>query len=263
MTAAELARLDALNSRLSAYEVPESLRKSIEADWEVSHTYNSNAIEGNTLTLAETKAVLLDGVTVSGHPLREHLEAVNHREAWRLMRTLAAGREAVTEADVLALHRVILTGIQTGDAGTYRRDRVRVVGSSRIFPNPLKVPDLMAEFAAGLTGGEVHPVLHAARVHYGLVAIHPFIDGNGRTARLLMNLLLIRAGYPPALIPVTGRAEYYAALEAANGGDLLPFESLITGRALASVRDLLALHEDPEPEQEPEPRPEQDAEGKT
>ena len=246
MTGTELAQLDALNSRLSAYPVPESLRASIEADWEIVQTYNSNAIEGNTLSLAETKAVLLDGVTVSGHPLREHLEAVNHREAWRMMRQLAAGGQSVTEADILALHRMILTGIQTGDAGTYRRERVRVVGSSRIFPNPLKVPDLMAEFASALFGEGIHPALHAARVHYGLVAIHPFIDGNGRTARLLMNLLLIRAGYPPALIPVTGRAEYYAALEEANGGNLAPFEALIVGRVLAGVRDLLALHEDGE-----------------
>ena len=124
MTAPALARLDALNARLRSFALPPSLRAGIEADWEVSHTYNSNAIEGNTLSLAETKAVLLDGVTVSGHPLREHLEAVNHREAWRLMRRLAALSSPLTENDVLDLHRVILTGIQTEDAGVYRRDRV-------------------------------------------------------------------------------------------------------------------------------------------
>lgn len=245
MTADALAQLDILNDRLRAFPLPDSLRTGIEADWEVTHTYNSNAIEGNTLSLAETKAVLLDGVTVSGHPLREHLEAVNHREAWRLMRRMAAQSGLVAEDDVLSLHRVILTGIQSGDAGVYRRDRVRVVGSSRIFPNPLKVPDLMTELLTAL-GDQVatlHPVTLAARAHYGLVAVHPFIDGNGRTARLLMNLLLIRSGYPPALIPVTGRAEYYATLEQANGGDMLPFDALVTARVEAAVRDLLAVVE--------------------
>lgn len=241
MTAEALAALDTLNARLQAQELGPALRASIDADWEVQHTYHSNAIEGNTLTLAETKAVLLHGVTVSGHPLREHLEAVNHLEAWRMMRRLASAREDVTENDVLALHRVILTGIQTEDAGVYRRERVRIAGASLILPNPLKVPDLMAQFAATLNAGAEHPVLHAARIHYELVAIHPFIDGNGRTARLLMNLLLLRSGYPAALIPVTERANYYAALEAANAGDRRPFEALITERVTASVRDLLRL----------------------
>ena len=144
-------------------------------------TFNSNAIEGSTLSLAETKAVLLDGVTVSGHPLREHLEAVNHREAWRLMRRMAGTPGPLLEDDLLSLHRAILTGIQTEDAGVYRRDRVRVVGSSLIFPNPLKVPDLMGELLHTLTrlSGELHPVTLSARAHYRLVAIHSFNDGNG------------------------------------------------------------------------------------
>jgi Fic family protein len=245
MTAEALAQLDTLNARLQTYPLPDALRASIEADWEVTQTYNSNAIEGNTLTLAETKAVLLDGVTVSGHPLREHLEAVNHREAWRLMRRLSGTPGPLLEADLLSLHRIILTGIQTQDAGVYRRDRVRVVGSSLIFPNPLKVPELMGAFVATVNAeAALHPVLSAARAHYRLVAVHPFADGNGRAARLLMNLLLIRSGYPPALLPVTARAAYYAALEVANGGDLQPFETLVLDRVLAGVRDLLTVLED-------------------
>ncbi|WP_424951006.1 Fic family protein [Deinococcus sp.] len=242
MTAPALAELDTLNARLQSYPLPDSLRLSLEADWEVTQTYNSNAIEGNTLTLAETKAVLLDGVTVSGHPLREHLEAVNHKEAWRLMRRMSAVSSPLLEDDLLSLHRVILTGIQTEDAGVYRRDRVRVVGSSLIFPNPLKVPELMGVFVDTVnTEASLHPVLTAARAHYRLVAVHPFADGNGRTARLLMNLLLIRAGFPPALLPVTERAAYYAALEVANGGDLGAFEALIVGRVRAALLELLAV----------------------
>lgn len=238
-----LAHIDTLNARLRSHALPPSLVASIEADWEVVQTYNSNAIEGNTLSLAETKAVLLDGVTIGGHPLREHLEAVNHREAWRLMRRMASAQAPLLEDELLALHRTILSGIQTGDAGVYRRERVRVVGSSRIFPNPLKVPQLMDELLAELNAQmpELHPVILSAHAHYGLVAVHPFIDGNGRTARLLMNLCLIRAGYPPALLPVTGRAEYYSALEVANSGDLAPFEALIAGRVLVGLREFLAV----------------------
>lgn len=246
MTAAALARIDALNARLQAHTLPPRLRAALEADWELAQTYHSNAIEGNTLSLAETKAVLLHGVTVSGHPLREHLEAVNHREAWRHMRRLAAGGARPTEGDLLTLHQTILTGIQGEDAGVYRRERVRVVGSARIFPNPLKVPERMAAFMAEVAHATGHPVTRAAQAHYGLVAIHPFIDGNGRCARLLMNLLLIGAGYPPALIPVTARAEYYAALEAANGGDLAPFEALTVARVEAALSELLAVVEDGE-----------------
>ncbi len=242
MTAHALAELDRSNTLLAARPLSPQLRASIEADWEIGQTYNSNAIEGNTLTLSETKAVLLHGVTVSGHPLREHLEAVNHREAWRFMRRMAMGGQIVTEEDILSLHRIILTGIQSEEAGRYRRERVRIAGASLILPNPLKVPELMADFARELGNpAGLHPVTHAARVHYGLVAIHPFIDGNGRTARLLMNLLLLRSGYPAALIPVGQRAQYYTALEAANIGDLLPFEAFITERVRESVRDLLAL----------------------
>ena len=242
MTTQALADLDRLNIWLKSYPLPDSLRLSLEADQEVTQTYNSNAIEGNTLTLAETKAVLLDGVTVSGHPLREHLEAVNHKEAWRLMRRLSTSPGPLLEDDVLSIHRVILSGIQTEDAGVYRRDRVRVVGSSLIFPNPLKVPELMGGFIDTVNAeASLHPVLMAAHAHYRLVAIHPFADGNGRTARLLMNLLLIRSGFPPALLPVTERAAYYAALEVANGGDLGAFETLILGRVRAALLELLAV----------------------
>ncbi|WP_293909460.1 Fic family protein [Deinococcus sp.] len=241
MTVPDLARLDALNARLRSLPLPPALAASLDTDWEVVQTYNSNATEGNTLTLAETKAVLLDGITVSGHPLREHLEVVNHRQAWRLMRRLAAQPGNVTEDEVLSLHRVILTGIQTLDAGVYRRDRVRVIGPSRISPNPLKVPELVPPFLLEINADQAHPVLVAARLHYGLVAIQPFSGGNGHTARLLMNLWLIRSGFPPALLPVTERASYYAALEEANGGKLAPFEALIAERVRVALLELLEI----------------------
>lgn len=237
-----LAEIDALKTRFDAARpLPEATRRSLREDWEVLHTYHSNAIEGNTLTLGETKAILLDGITISGKPLREHLEAVNHREAMRLMERMATQDKPLDEAEILELHRTILTGIQSDDAGRYRSVRVRVAGSSHIFPNPLKVPELMHGLVADINALDVHPVIRAARAHYGLVAIHPFVDGNGRTARLLMNLLLLRAGYPPALLPVETRGRYYDVLEAANAGDLEPFEIFIAEAVEASLQRVLEV----------------------
>lgn len=237
-----LTEIDSLKARFTAaFPLPSETLASLREDWEVLYTYHSNAIEGNTLTLGETKAVLLDGVTISGKPLREHLEAVNHREAMRLMERLATVVKPLELSEILELHRTILTGIQTEDAGRYRSVRVRVAGSMRVFPNPLKVPEQMDVFVAEVNALDVHPVLRAAGAHYGLVAIHPFIDGNGRTARLLMNLLLVRSGYPPALLPVEERARYYDALEAANNGKLEPFEVYIAEATRASLARVLEV----------------------
>jgi Fic family protein len=239
---AQLARVDALKTRFdAALPLPPSLLESLRLDWEVTHTFNSNAIEGSTLTLGETKAILLDGVTIGGKSLREHLEAVNHRTAMRLMNRLAARSDSLTESEILELHACILTGIQDADAGRYRDVRVRVVGSNRIFPNPAKVPELVLEFVQYINTLEVHPVIRAGRAHFGLVHIHPFVDGNGRTARLLMNLLLIRAGYPPALVPLEVRARYYDALEAANDAHFEAFDALVVELVAVSLDRVLEV----------------------
>jgi Fic family protein len=236
-----LTQIDTLNAQLKQQPMPPELWEQIRADWEITHTYHSNAIEGNTLTLHETKAVLLDGITIGGKPLREHLEAVNHREAMRLMWKLSQRVAPLLESELLDLHRCILTGIQSEAAGQYRTVRVRVVGSERIFPNPLKVPDLMRDFVQTVNSDAAHSILQVAKAHYHLVAIHPFVDGNGRTARLLMNLLLIRAGYPPALLPITSRVQYYEALELANTGNIEPFLQFIAERVLASLQTILSI----------------------
>ena len=237
-----LARIDTLKARWDAARpIPASTLEQLREDWEVLLTYHSNAIEGSTLTLGETKAILLDGITISGKPLREHLEVVNHREAMRLMTRLAQTSTPLSEAEILDLHRTILTGIQSEDAGMYRTVRVRVAGSMRVFPNPAKVPELMGAFVEEVNDLNLHPVLIAARAHYGLVAIHPFVDGNGRTARLLMNLLLLRHTYPPVLVPLELRARYYDALEAANNGDTAPFEVLIAEVVASSLERVLEV----------------------
>ena len=221
-----LARVDTLKAQWDAARpIPATLLEQLREDAEVLLTYHSNAIEGNTLTLGETKAILLDGITIAGKPLREHLEAVNHCEALRLMTRLAQSGTPLLETKVLELHRAILTGIQSEDAGVLR-----------IFPNPLKVPELMGAFVTDVNAMQAHPVVIAARAHDGLVAIHPFVDGNGRSARLLMNLLLLRHTYPPVLVPVELRARYYNVLEAANNGDLGPFDVLIVEVVIASLK---------------------------
>src|SRR6202789_530355 len=168
----------------------------LQKHYDVELTYTSNAIEGNTLTLRETAEVIEHGVTVGGKPLRDHLEALDHYDALQWLRGLASAAGRMDEPGVCELHRRIVARSRPDIAGVYSTLPRRVAGSPAIFPNPANIPTLMAEFGAKLEaaapGGEA-----AFDAHYRLTAIHPFADGNGRTARLLMNLLLIRGGYPP------------------------------------------------------------------
>ncbi len=241
----ELQRIDELKARLDAGRpFPPAAVARLREHFLVAWTHHSTAIEGNTLTLQETRAVLLDGVTIGGKTLREHLEVVNHRDAVEWLEAVVAGpREEVGERHVLELHRLVLKGIWPEEAGRYRRTAVRIAGSRHVPPAAHRVPDLMREFGAWLesvtapdvaggaeaerppavaTGSSrevaaaAHPVLVAAEAHLRLVAIHPFVDGNGRTARLLMNLILMREGYPPAVIELGERPRYYDALELAT-----------------------------------------------
>ncbi len=240
-----LERIGQLKARWdAALPLPASLLESLRLDWEVTQTYNSNAIEGNTLSLAETKVILLHGVTVSGKQINEHLEAVNHRDAMRLMMQMSEINKPLEETQILDLQRVVLSRIQDDDARCDRTTRVRVTGSSRIFPNPLKVPELMAELVAKINAmveHDEHPVLIASAAHFGLVHVHPFADGNGRTARLLMNLILLRFGYPPALLPVERRLEYDQALELANEGNTTLFDQFIAQITAESLETMVAV----------------------
>jgi Fic family protein len=187
-----------------------NLREDLIVRW----TYHSNAIEGNTLTLRETK-VALEGITIGGHTLREHLEAVNHRDAILLLEELVQKNEPLDEWTIKSLHHLILKGINDDNAGRYRTLNVRISGAEHLPPDQLVVPELMERFIDWYReeAGDLHPVERAARVHSDFVKIHPFIDGNGRTSRLLMNLELVKAGYPAAVLPVERRLEYYRALD--------------------------------------------------
>ena len=205
---------------------PESVA-SIAAAWDLRMVYESNSIEGNSLTLRETDLVLSRGVTVSGKPLKDHLEAVNLAMAWKQVQQLAQPAAVLTERDLLDLHRIVLTRVEDNFAGTYRTGAVRIAGSNHIPPNPVKVPDLMEELFAEIQA-TADPVERAAKLHYGIARIHPFADGNGRAARLAMNFILLAAGYPPVSIPTDLRQPYYTALEAADSGDFPAWLDFLT-----------------------------------
>lgn len=208
--------------------LPQELTKNLD-DWlRIELTYTSNAIEGNTLSRQETALVVDKGLTVSGKTLKEHQEAVNHASAWELIRQIAAEKNQITETEILDIHRQILTNIDDQNAGRYRSVPVRISGSTVILPNPLKVPELMEKLVRDLRAAKDHPVKISAEVHYQLVSIHPFTDGNGRTARLLMNLILVQAGYPAAIIKPEERLKYLNSLEKAQlGGSLDDYYELI------------------------------------
>lgn len=220
--------------------LPLGLVKNLDDWFRVELTYTSNAIEGNTLTRRETALVVEKGLTVGGKSLQEHLEASNHAYALDWVRELAEKSDSVpSESELLQLHSLILRGIDDEHAGCYRNATVMISGSSVVLPNPFKVPELMEEFIGWLASkSSLHPVELAAEAHYRLVTIHPFIDGNGRTARLLMNLILISHGYPPAIISKRDRLAYISSLEKAQLGGSLDDYLKIISKAVARSLDI-------------------------
>lgn len=206
--------------------LPKELEQSLE-DWlRVEITYSSNAIEGNTLSRIETAEVLERGITavIKGKPLKDQLEALNHAKALEFIKTLAQNfksHQYITEENIKTIHKIILTGINDEWAGRYRKTEVFIRGSNVDLPQPHKVPYMMAQFIKWLQGIQEHPVQIAADTHYKFVSIHPFIDGNGKTARLLMNLILLIHGYPLAIIRNEERTDYLEALNIAQTKDSL------------------------------------------
>ena len=219
---------------------------ALQKHYDVDLTYTSNAIEGNTLSLRETAEVIEHGITVGGKSLREHLEAVDHYDTLQWVRQFAAGREAVSDESVRELHRRVVARSQPEIAGIYSRYPRRIAGSTVTFPNPLKIPDLMSDFGQWLRAAPLTPEA-VFEGHFRLTAIHPFSDGNGRNARLLMNLLLIRGGCPPIAVRPVDRMTYLNGLERASlAGELLPFQTLMHERLDATLGEYLsALHEAP------------------
>jgi Fic family protein len=210
------------------------LREQLTIEW----VYHSNAIEGNTLSLRETQLILQEGITIGGKSLREHFEVVNHRQAITLVEALAEQSEPITPFQVRQLHALVLSKIDEENAGQYRSLPVRIVGTTHEPPPAWAVPSAMESWAEWLASASntLAPIPLAALAHHKFVAIHPFIDGNGRTGRLLLNLILLRAGYPPTIITHTSRRQYYRVLAQADKGNPVPLVNFVgqaVGQSLA------------------------------
>lgn len=213
------------NKRPLSKETSKSLQEAINLEW----TYNSNGIEGNTLTLKETK-VVLEGITIGGKSIREHLEAINHENAIEYLEDLLEDKNEVSEWIIKELHQLILKGIDDDNAGKYRNDNVIINGAKHRPPEYIKVPELMERLIINYKGwNKYHPIIRASLLHGELVKIHPFIDGNGRTSRLIMNMDLMKNGYVPVIIKKENRLKYYVTLDKAHTtGDYTDFIKLVT-----------------------------------
>ncbi|MET0944000.1 MAG: Fic family protein [Flavobacterium sp.] len=213
-----LKEIDILKDKLDTYRKFDSYK--IKQALELEYTFESNRIEGNTMTLRETDMVINEGLTISGKSMREHLEAINHQEAIGFIKDLMQKNNALNERDLLSIHNLILRGINPEDAGRYRKVQVMIQGSSHMPPQPLMVAQEMEEYFIWyeINKNKLHPIILAAEMHERLVTIHPFIDGNGRTSRLIMNLILMQKGYLIANIKgdYENRMQYYQSLEKAQ-----------------------------------------------
>ena len=233
-----LNEIDVLKQKLDQFRQFDSYR--IAQALELEYTFESNRIEGNTLTLRETDLVINEGLTISGKSMREHLEAINHQEAIAYIKHLMEKSTNLNEREVLSIHNLILRGINPNDAGRYRRVQVMIKGSSFMPPQPFMVAKEMEDFFIWYETNKngLHPIVLAAEMHERLVTIHPFIDGNGRTSRLVMNLILLQNGYVIANIKgdYDSRMQYYNALETAqtknNKEDFLLFIAQIEKESL-------------------------------
>ena len=199
--------------------IPSYVLKSIKDSLSIEWTYNSNSIEGNTLTLQETKMVIEDGFTIKGKSLREHFEVVNHQEAIEFVESLASNEYVLNKLDILSIHHLVLQKIEKDFAGKYRTSGVRISGANFVPPNALKVDEFVSELIDFANDSEVDILIRSAIFHHRFAWIHPFFDGNGRTARLLLNLILMKSGFPPAIILKNDRKKYYDALNQANNQD--------------------------------------------
>ncbi|MDA6071366.1 Fic family protein [Flavobacterium sp. AC] len=228
-----LKEIDLLKAKLDSYRQYDSYR--ITQALELEYTFESNRIEGNTMTLRETDMVINEGLTISGKSMREHLEAINHQEAIGFIKNLMQRNVSLNERDLLSIHNLILRGIIPEDAGRYRKVQVMIKGSTHMPPQPFMVAKEMEDYFIWyeINKNKLHPVVLAAEMHERLVTIHPFIDGNGRTSRLIMNLILLQKGYIIANIKgdYDSRMQYYQTLETAqtknNKEDFLLFVARI------------------------------------
>ena len=241
----KLDSIDKLNKKIQNFRpISRDALRQIKEYFRIGLTYSSNAIEGNTLTETETKIVLEDGLTIAGKPLKDHYEASGHSEAFDFIYELTRGK-TITGKDILGIHRLFYYRLDEDNAGKYRKIPVVISGTDYLPPPPGKVPALMKKFITRIPAmrEKFHPVVFAAKLHEELVNIHPFVDGNGRTARLLMNLALIQDGYPITIIPPVLRRDYIIFVGRCNSGnkDDTDFVNFVTCMVHESCKDYLRL----------------------
>lgn len=237
-------KIDDLRDELNTFR--EKYSDKVAKAVEIEYTYESNKIEGNTLTLQETALVIEKGLTVGGKSLNEHLEAINHTYAIDFIKELVQNREPITERLITEIHALILKGIDDRNAGKYRNIPVMISGAKHVPPQPYAVPLEMEGLIKWYNENKdsLHPIVLSAEMHERLVSIHPFIDGNGRTSRLLMNLILLQYGYPIAILKgdSDNRLRYYNALETAQiGQNKEPFISFVAETVEESIKRILKI----------------------
>ena len=238
----QLQQCDELKKKLDALRpFPAETLRSLREYYRVGLTYSSNALEGNSLTESETKVVIEDGLTVQGKPLHDVYEALGHADAYDHLQLMATDKQ-LEVADILKLHELFYKRIDPSQAGKFRTVPVFISGSHYPLPSAEQIPKLMDEFLAWYRQHEflLHPLELAALAHQKFVFIHPFVDGNGRVARLLMNLVLLRFGYPITIIPPILRLEYITALEKAHRSTN-EFIQFVIAREIETLRELLRL----------------------
>ena len=225
----------------SLHPLPTAVVEELRHRYEVSLTHHSTAIEGNTLTKSETQIVIEKGITIGGKSLTEHLEVIGHKEALDFVLEVVSGDSQFTEREIREIHSLVMKGQANGDNGKYRNLDVKAAGTDYVYPAYLKVPDLMTQFMEWLNyPSDLHPVEFASEANARFVTVHPFRDGNGRVGRLLLNLILLRSGYPITVLEVGQRSEYIDALEAFQSeNSRIALDSLITHAVSKSLRDTL------------------------
>lgn len=239
----KLKNIDDLQKFLLENPIEENFNKSIEKDFNLHYTHDSTAIEGNTLTLYETKAILEDGITIQGKSLREHFEVVNHAVAIDYIKSLVEKQEPLSENQIKTIHHFILRNIDDKNAGQYRQCNVKISGSKHIPPTYYNIQAEMDRFMLWYHSEtqDLHPIIRASRVHIDVVGIHPFIDGNGRTSRLLMNLELMKSKFPAINIKsdYVNKTEYYEALEIAHcDNNCMFFDNLLANYMLERLQEM-------------------------
>lgn len=241
-----LQKIDDKKQRLDRLRpLPKDALQHLLEDIRLRHTYNSDAIEGNTLTLQETKLVLEEGITIGGKPLKDHIEARNDAEAFDFITQFVQQKTSFSQETIQRIHEIVTKGLLI-DAGKYRTGNVRITGSPISPPKYTKIIPLMDEYIHTIKRLETHPLKTATFIHHRLVWIHPFFDGNGRVARLVTNLFLMQQGYPPVILKREQRKTYYNVLHQADNGNLSPLAVFITKAMNESLQLYLSVFIDDE-----------------